>query len=87
MKTAVDHDDAWKQQWHPGDPHGWVQWKGTDACIDIHCECGQMSHVDGDFLYYVRCPHCKRVFFLNGHIEMIHMTVEPTSARITEADP
>ena len=59
----------------PGiDPHGWIQWKGTDVCIDIHCTCGELSHFDGDFMYYIECPNCGKVYEANSHIELIHVT-------------
>ena len=45
-------DDADRRGISDG-PHGWIQWKGTDVCIDLHCECGSHGHVDGDFVYYV----------------------------------
>lgn len=35
-----------------------IQWKGTDVCMDFHCECGQHSHFDGDFAYVVKCMDC-----------------------------
>lgn len=60
-----------------GDPHGWVQWKGTDVCMDIHCKCGHLSHIDDTFAYYVRCPKCKTVYHCNGHIELIELEEEP----------
>lgn len=58
------------------DPHGWIQWKGTDVCMDIHCSCGCHSHVDKDFTYYVKCPKCGRMYECNGHIELIPLTKE-----------
>ena len=53
------------------DPHGWIQWKGTDVCIDIHCTCGESTHIDGDFMYHIQCPHCKQIYEANGHVELI----------------
>lgn len=43
----------------PDEPHAFVQYKGTDICMDFHCECGAQCHFDGDFAYVVQCPHCK----------------------------
>ena len=43
-------------------PHAFVQWKGTDVCMDFHCECGAHCHFDGDFAYTVKCPHCDAVW-------------------------
>lgn len=53
------------------DPHGWIQWKGTDVCIDIHCKCGALAHFDGDFMYHIKCPYCGQIYEVNGHIELI----------------
>jgi hypothetical protein len=35
-----------------------IQWKGTDACFDFTCQCGEGQHIDEKFAYYVRCPEC-----------------------------
>lgn len=35
-----------------------IQWKGTDACLELRCECGQTEHRDGMFLYHVKCIGC-----------------------------
>lgn len=56
-----------------------IQWKGTDLCMDLYCpECDTHSHIDGFFAYYVRCPSCKAVFKLADHVEMTK--VEPGAA-------
>lgn len=52
-------------------PHGWIQWKGTDVCIDIHCECGESSHYDGEFMYAVECPHCERQWVVGQCVQLI----------------
>lgn len=57
-------------------PSGFLQWKGTDACIDIKCKCGNLFHEDAEFLYKVKCDACKTVYFLSGHIELIELTNE-----------
>jgi hypothetical protein len=54
-------------------PRAFIQWKGTDVCMDFHCECGAHCHFDGYFAYTVRCPHCAAVW------EMPH-TVFPRRA-------
>ncbi len=77
-KKAKNRDEAWKiQDTKEGQPHGWIQWKGTNVCIDIHCKCGHMSHVDDDFMYNVKCPECGVVYMCNGHIELIELEDEP----------
>ena len=78
FKKAKTSKDAWKiQEMYEGKPHGWVQWKGTNVCMDIHCKCGETSHIDADFAYHVKCPNCGTVFMCNGHIELIELEVEP----------
>ena len=43
-------------------PYAFIQWKGTDLCMDFHCECGAHCHFDGMFAYTVQCPHCSTVW-------------------------
>ena len=53
-------------------PHGWLQWKGTDACIDFRCACNDLHHYDGLFAYQVRMP-CGRVYALAPEIMLIEL--------------
>jgi len=39
-------------------PYVFVQWKGTDVCLDFTCQCGYEGHFDGDFAYGLRCGSC-----------------------------
>lgn len=79
-KKATTDEEAWDiQETYQGKPCGWVQWKGTDACMDIKCKCGHLSHVDSEFLYHVQCPKCKTIYMCNGHIELIEIT-EPSES-------
>jgi len=57
-------------------PHAWLQWKGTDVCVDLHCECGAHLHYDGAFLYYWRCPHCKRIWEMGTHISIYEVPAD-----------
>lgn len=43
-------------------PSTFIQWKGTDVCMDFYCECGAHCHFDGDFAYTVKCPHCETIY-------------------------
>lgn len=54
-----------------GKPHGWIQFKGTSICMDVHCKCGALGHIDGKFIYYLKCSSCGTIYELNGHIELI----------------
>jgi len=38
-----------------------VQWKGTNACVDLWCTCGRHLHFDGWFGYAFACP-CGKVW-------------------------
>jgi uncharacterized Zn finger protein len=42
--------------------NAFIQWKGTDLCMDFSCECGESGHFDGAFAYAVRCRNCGAVW-------------------------
>lgn len=69
----MSENKAWDRQTKPeeGKPYAWIQWKGTEVCMDVWCECGDWGHLDGDFIYYVKCASCGRVYMTNGHIELV----------------
>lgn len=71
-----------------GAPHGWIQWKGTDVCMDFHCKCGAHGHVDADFAYYVKCGKCGQVYEMSGHVEAMPIDAPPDSCepRIAEVN-
>lgn len=52
-----------------GEPHGWIQWKGTRVCMDFHCRCGAHGHVDAGFAYTVQCQECGQQYELSGFVE------------------
>jgi hypothetical protein len=60
----------------PGDAHGWIQWKGTSACIDLHCKCGALGHVDGAFFYAYECNACGRKYAVGQVVKLIELTPE-----------
>jgi hypothetical protein len=57
-------------------PHGWIQWKGTNVCMDVYCACGAHVHVDAEFCYQVECPHCKRVYAVGAYVRLVELTEE-----------
>ncbi len=65
-------------------PYGWIQWKGTDVCMELNCKCGELTHIDSDFTYHIKCPFCGQVYECDGHINLIPMTFEPENTKITE---
>lgn len=58
----------------PDGPHGWIQWKGTDVCIDLHCKCGHLGHVDCDFFYSYQCPECGTKYAVGQNVKLIELT-------------
>lgn len=84
-KKAKNKDEAWNlQEMYKDHPHAWIQWKGTNVCMDVRCKCGEPSHIDADFAYYVKCPKCKTVYMCNGHIELIEVEEEPDHCVVTD---
>jgi len=51
-------------------PNAFIQWKGTDVCMDCYCTCGEQFHIDADFAYAVQCRHCGRRFEMSSMVEM-----------------
>ena len=45
-----------------------IQWKGTDICMDFWCPCGAEMHFDGDFAYYVGCPACRTIYRMGTQV-------------------
>ncbi len=50
------------------DPSIFIQWKGTDVCMDFWCECGAHHHVDADFVYSLRCGSCNAVYAMPSSV-------------------
>lgn len=80
----MNEEEAWRiQEAYQGKPHGWIQWKGTNVCMDVHCECGELTHIDCDFVYFVKCCKCNKKYFVNGHVQLIEISEEPKNIKIT----
>lgn len=87
MKVAKNSAEASKmQERFEKDPHAWIQWKGTNACLDFYCDCGEHTHFDGDFAYHLQCCKCGEVYFMNGHIEIIKLEEKPEMSQVTFGD-
>lgn len=65
----------------PEKPHGWIQWKGTSVCIDLHCSCGEHGHFDGDFFYGYACV-CGKKYAVGQNVRLIELT--PDEAEFME---
>lgn len=84
-KKVETEAEAWDaQDTQEGKPHGWIQWKGTNVCMDVRCACGAFGHVDAGFTYYVLCPHCGRKYFVNGHVELIEVASKEVDLTVIE---
>lgn len=70
---ALDQD---KSVAEPGEGSGWIQWKGTDVCMDVHCRCGAHGHLDASFTYFYRCVACGVTFAIGQTVRLYPM--EPT---------
>jgi hypothetical protein len=57
-------------------PEVFLQWKGTDACLDFYCTCGRQWHFDGYFANELTCGHCGQTWKL-PHM-LTPQAVEPT---------
>lgn len=45
-----------------------IQWKGTDLCVDFTCgACNENCHFDGMFAHHLRCP-CGAVYELGTQV-------------------
>ena len=55
-------------------PSAHIQWKGTTACLDLHCKCGLDLHFDGEFAYELTCGTCGRIWELPTHLDLKEVT-------------
>lgn len=51
---------------HPDKGYASIQHKGSDLCMDVHCECGHHGHIDEAFCLYYQCQACQRVFIVGA---------------------
>lgn len=61
-----------------GRPDLFLQWKGTDACLDLYCTCGQDLHFDGYFADELTCGYCGQTWELPHKLALT--PVEPSRA-------
>jgi hypothetical protein len=57
-------------------PKAFIQWKGTDVCMDVACLCGETAHVCQDFVYALHCTACGRKYAMPSHIALHPITDE-----------
>lgn len=49
-------------------PNCFIQYKGTDICMDFHCSCGDYGHIDAEFAYFIKCNSCGAIFEMPWHV-------------------
>jgi hypothetical protein len=57
-------------------PDAFIQWKGTDACLDLYCTCGEQFHFDGYFACELTCGYCGQTWELPH--KLLPVAVEPS---------
>lgn len=80
----MDWKKIFEQDNPKGEASGWIQWKGTDVCMDTHCKCGYHGHVDTDFFYFYKCPECGAKYAVGQNVKLIPLDAE--QAADVEAD-
>lgn len=70
------YKDVYSQDNPNGEAHGWIQWKGTSVCIDLHCVCGYHGHCDEEFFYNYECPSCHAKYAVGSTVKLIPLTPE-----------
>lgn len=63
-----------------------LQYKGTDVCMDFHCKCGQSNHYDGYFAYEIKCGGCGKIYKLSPKIQLTELS-EEESKNIEALEP
>jgi len=53
-----------------------LQWKGTDIGMDFECKCGHGFHVDGEFVFYIKCPGCDALYAMSPQVRVIEVPDE-----------
>ncbi len=50
----------------PPAPVAYIQWKGTEACLDVYCTCGGQFHLDTEMptATALRCGGCRQLWQL-----------------------
>lgn len=85
---GVEHEYEAQQFKEPaaalGVARGWIQWQGTDVCMDVHCQCGHHGHVHGDFVFYIKCPKCGQSYELGGNVKLYPIAFEPENVTIAD---
>lgn len=66
------------------DPQFSIQWKGTRACGDFTCRCGNVCHFDEEFLYFIRCRKCRALYRVPDILPLEEIPELPPGAEAKE---
>jgi hypothetical protein len=80
MRTRKEVDDEFYALTKIDGPRGWIQWKGTQVCMDVHCVCGEHTHIDAEFAYYVRCGSCRQIYRMGGDVRLVPVSQDEFDA-------
>jgi hypothetical protein len=59
----------------------YLQWKGTDVCLDFHCyRCNTFGHVDGFFASFLQCPTCGQGYAMPSVVTLKPVTLTTAQA-------
>ncbi len=83
--STDEYTSIYSQDNPPGAAHGWVQWKGTNVCMDMHCKCGHHDHFDGDFFYYYKCRKCGACYAVGQNVKLIELNEAQIAYALTSA--
>lgn len=56
--------------------HMFIQWKGTEICMDFTCACGADYHIDEQFAYKLHCLACDTIWELGTQV-IVKRVVDP----------
>lgn len=79
-------DSDWKR------PSVYIQYKGSNICIDFHCLCDQenehtgVGHFDGDFAYALQCSRCGRVYEMPTELALTLVETTEFQPRVIHPD-
>jgi hypothetical protein len=63
-----------------------VQWKGTDLCMDFTCDCGGGGHFCGAFAYVIQCPSCKSYYEMPTDLPLKKLERTPIGIPVLRAE-
>lgn len=67
-------------------PSVFIQYKGTDICLDFTCACGHSAHYDGYMAYTLRCPECGRFFAMEQFPRLTEVPAEKFAINMWDDD-